>query len=87
MSMQNSSDTIGNWTHDLPACSTVPQPTFLRYHSIRQLHLHFPSHALPCAITFQLDSTTNKYTINITTVFLYIIYTATCFNIFMSSSI
>jgi len=27
MSMKNSSDTIGNWTHDLPACSAVPQPT------------------------------------------------------------
>jgi hypothetical protein len=27
MSMKNSSDTIGNWTRDLPACSAVPQPT------------------------------------------------------------
>jgi hypothetical protein len=27
MSMINSSDTIGIRTHDLPACSTVPQPT------------------------------------------------------------
>jgi len=26
MSMKNSSDTIGNRTHDLPACSAVPQP-------------------------------------------------------------
>jgi len=26
-------------------------------HSIRQFHLHFPSRASPCAITFQLDST------------------------------
>jgi hypothetical protein len=26
MSMKNSSDTIGNRTRDLPACSTVPQP-------------------------------------------------------------
>jgi hypothetical protein len=26
-SMKNSSDTIGNRTRDLPACSTVPQPT------------------------------------------------------------
>jgi hypothetical protein len=24
---ENSKDTIGNWTRDLPACSTVPQPT------------------------------------------------------------
>ena len=27
-------------------------------HSIRQLPLHYPSRASPCAITFQLDSTT-----------------------------
>jgi hypothetical protein len=27
MSMKNSNDTIGNRTSDLPACSTVPQPT------------------------------------------------------------
>jgi hypothetical protein len=26
-SMKNSSDTIGNWTRDFPACGTVPQPT------------------------------------------------------------
>jgi len=29
----------------------------LATHSIRQLPLHFPSRASPCAITFQLDST------------------------------
>jgi hypothetical protein len=27
MSMKNSDDTIWNRTHDLPACSAVPQPT------------------------------------------------------------
>ena len=27
MSMKKSNDTIGNRTHDLPACSAVPQPT------------------------------------------------------------
>jgi hypothetical protein len=27
MSMKNSNDTIGNRTHDLPACSAVYQPT------------------------------------------------------------
>ena len=27
MSMENSDDTIGNRTRDLPACSAVPQPT------------------------------------------------------------
>jgi hypothetical protein len=30
----------------------------LSTHSIRQFPLHFPSRASPCAITFQLDSTT-----------------------------
>jgi len=34
----------------------------LATHSIRQFPLHFPSRASPCAITFQLDSTTqNRY--------------------------
>jgi len=33
----------------------------LATHSIRQFPLHFPSRASPCAITFQLDSTTNLY--------------------------
>jgi hypothetical protein len=31
----------------------------LATHSFRQFPLHFPSRASPCAITFQLDSTTN----------------------------
>ena len=31
----------------------------LATHSIRQFLLHFPSHASPCAITFQLESNTN----------------------------
>ena len=29
MPMKYSNDTIGNRTHDLPACSAVPQPTAL----------------------------------------------------------
>ena len=32
----------------------------LATHSIRQFPLHFPSRAAPCAITFQLDSTTRR---------------------------
>jgi hypothetical protein len=31
-------------------------------HSIRQFPLHFPSRASPCAITFQLDSTSHRVT-------------------------
>jgi len=27
--MKNSNDTIGNRTRDLPACSAVPQPTYM----------------------------------------------------------
>jgi hypothetical protein len=29
--VKNSSDAIGNGTHDLPACGTVPQPTANAY--------------------------------------------------------
>jgi len=32
----------------------------LATHSIRQFLLHFPSRASPCAITFQLDSTSSR---------------------------
>ena len=35
-------------------------------HSIRQFHLHFPSRASPCAITFQMESNTPS-TLNIAT--------------------
>jgi len=38
-------------------CSEVVQRV-LATHSICQFPLHFPSHASPCAITFQLESTT-----------------------------
>ena len=40
---------------DTPCCEVVRR--VLATHSIRQSPLHFPSHASPCAITFQLDST------------------------------
>jgi len=40
---------------DIP-CSEVVWRILATY-SIRQFTLHFPSRALPCAITFQLDST------------------------------
>jgi hypothetical protein len=35
----------------------------LATHSIRQFPLHFPSRASPCAITFQLDSTTLRFAV------------------------
>jgi len=38
------------------SCSVVVWRV-LATHSIRQFPLHFPSHASPCAITFQLEST------------------------------
>jgi len=41
---------------DTPCCELVWR--VLATHSIRQFPLHFPSRASPCAITFQLDSTT-----------------------------
>ena len=40
---------------DAPCCEVVWR--VLATHSIRQIPLHFPSRASPCAITFQLDST------------------------------
>ena len=40
---------------DTPCCEVVRK--VLATQSIRQFPLHFPSRALPCAITFQLDST------------------------------
>jgi len=40
--------------------STGLYNTTLATHSIRQFPLHFPSRASPCAITFQLDSTTQR---------------------------
>ena len=42
--MKNSSDTIGNRTRDLLACSAVPQPTALPRAPIKNhIALHFPS--------------------------------------------
>jgi len=36
MSMKKSNDTIGNRTHDLPACSAVPQPTVLPHAPLKE---------------------------------------------------
>ena len=38
----------------------------LATHSIRQFPLHFPSRASPCAITFQLETTTTATRITVT---------------------
>jgi len=43
MSMKNFSNTIGNQTSDLPACSVVPQPTAL------------PLNATPVYVVFMVD--------------------------------
>jgi hypothetical protein len=51
MSMKNSSGIIGNWTHNLLACSTVPQPTapphILIYH-YKNLYKHKVYHHRIC---------------------------------------
>jgi hypothetical protein len=39
--MENSSDTIGNRTRSLPACSVVPQPTALLHAPVRYLQTIF----------------------------------------------
>ena len=40
---------------DTPSSEVVRR--VLATHTIRQFPLHFPSHASPCAITFQVEST------------------------------
>ena len=60
MLMKNSSDTIGNWTRDLLACSAVPQPTALPHtpsteNGGQKLHLEYSSTEL-----FDLDTKTEK---------------------------
>jgi hypothetical protein len=45
-------------------------------HSIRQFPLHFLSRALPCVITFQLDSTTKRF-LSISRTFSHITYKRT----------
>jgi hypothetical protein len=44
--MQNSGDTIGNRTHDLQACSTVPQPTAPPRTPATKLHLRLFEQAI-----------------------------------------
>ena len=50
---------------DTPSSEVVWRVLFT--HSIRQFPLHFPSHASPCAITFQLESTCDKVNFDFTT--------------------
>ena len=45
--MTNSSDTIGNRTRDLPACSAVPQPTAPPRAQSNKLYIPFNIHILP----------------------------------------
>ena len=55
MSMKNSSDTIGNRTRDLPACSALPQPTALT----RALH---PSIRVDTIIGLKINESKEKET-------------------------
>ena len=60
---------VQSTTHEVCASAVVMLDTpcsevvwrVLATHSIRQFPLHFPSHASPCAITFQLDSTPQTF--------------------------
>jgi len=47
MSIKNSNDTIGNQTHNLLACRTVPQPT-APPHALQQLVLYYKITVIPC---------------------------------------
>jgi hypothetical protein len=58
--MKNSSDSIGNRTRDLPACSAVPQPTAPpRAPKLIQIHYTYKENKIHSKITFifqtQLD--------------------------------
>jgi hypothetical protein len=65
MSMKNSSDTIGGWTCDLPASSTVPQPTALlrasnilsRKRNVKMTNSEFP---LTLSMVFNLTAVNLK---------------------------
>ena len=55
MSMKNSSDTIGNRTRDLPACSAVPQPTVCGFKTSDDAFRLSYSIAFSCSIRPFLD--------------------------------
>jgi len=63
MSMKNANDIIGNRTHDLPACSAVPQPTG----AITDLQLRTrghrdrPLHYLLCKCTVRSPETDGRF--------------------------
>jgi len=60
MLMKHSSDTIGNRTRDLPACSAVPQPT-APTRAPQNLPLSFRNSDLPSSFPTLLLSTVIKY--------------------------
>ena len=55
MSMKNANDIIGNQTHELPACSAVPEPTGATsdLQLITRGHRDRPAHYLFCKCTVQ----------------------------------
>jgi len=62
MLMKNSNDTFGNRTHDLPACSAVPQPTAPprappRLHRMTEMLSIFPYMYIPSTSVKCLHST------------------------------
>jgi len=61
-------------------CSEVVWRVLATY-SIRQFPLHFPSRVSPCAITFQLDSTT-KYVMNSVVILTRLVCSSNLFNLY-----
>jgi hypothetical protein len=62
--MKSSSDNIENRTHDLPACSTVPQATGLTHTSFNFLQRPFASCRLNINLSSKSDSKTTSNSIS-----------------------
>jgi len=61
-SMKNCNDTIGNQISDLPACSTVPQPTALPGEREKKIGRKCSTHVLGerCIVEFSLKAVRNR---------------------------
>jgi len=76
MSLKNSSDTIGNQTRDLPACSALPQPTaLLRAPNYEVIHVKYNENV--SVLLSQLSGMQNIFSAQFFVVFLVVPYFST----------